>query len=195
RIVAFSTGNVYPFVRLGSGGSIETDLPDPRGEYASSCLGRERVFEYFSRKHGQPCLIFRLNYAVDLRYGVLVDIGRRVYEGKPVSLSVAGFNVIWQGDALSYALRSLELCQSPPRVLNVTGEEIISTRSAAEFYADRFGREAIFDGPESEVALLNNASMCHQLLGYPSVRSAELMEAVAHWIEIGGANLGRPTRF
>src|SRR5262249_42105051 len=114
RIVIFSTGNVYPFVNLGSTGSVESDPPDPRGEYANSCLGRERVFEYFSHEHGTRCLHFRLNYAVDLRYGVLVDIARNVYEGNPIRLSVAAFNAIWQGDALSYALRSLELCQSPP---------------------------------------------------------------------------------
>jgi nucleoside-diphosphate-sugar epimerase len=195
RIVAFSTGNVYPFIKLGSPGSVESDATDPLGEYANSCLGRERVFEYFSREHGMRCLIFRLNYAVDLRYGVLVDIARNVYAGNPVNLSVGSFNVIWQGDALSYALRSIELCESPLRILNVTGPEIASTRLVAEFYAQRFGREANFSGPESELALLSNASLCHQLLGYPSLSLAELMEAVAHWVEVGGASLGRPTKF
>ncbi len=195
RIVAFSTGNVYPFVKLDSQGSVESDATDPRGEYANSCLGRERVFEYFSRENGVNCLIFRLNYAVDLRYGVLVDIARNVYAGNPVNLSVGAFNVIWQGDANSYALRSLGLCESPARILNVTGPEIVSTRRTAEFYARRFGREAMLEGTESEVALLSDASICHQLLGYPSVSMDELMEAVAHWIEIGGASLGKPTKF
>jgi nucleoside-diphosphate-sugar epimerase len=195
RIVVFSTGNVYPFVRVTSGGSVETDLPMPHGEYAQSCLGRERIFEYFSRDWGTRCLLFRLNYAVDLRYGVLVDIARKVYEGQPVNLSVASFNVIWQGDANSYALRSLELCESPPRILNVTGPETVSVRRAAEFFALRFGREAVFQGEESETALLNNASLCHSRLGYPSVSSGTLMEWVARWIEIGGASLGKPTRF
>lgn len=195
RIVVFSTGNVYPFVNAASGGSVETDAPQPYGEYASSCLGRERVFEYFSHAQGARCLIFRLNYAVDLRYGVLVDIARKVYAGQPVNLSAASFNVIWQGDANSYALRSLELCESPPRILNVTGPETVSTRRAAEFFARRFERQAIFQGEESDVALLNNASLCHKLLGYPEVSLGELMELVARWVEIGGASLGKPTKF
>ncbi len=195
RIVAFSTGNVYRFAKPASGGSIEIDSPDPLGEYAQSCLGRERVFEYFSREFGMQCLIFRLNYAVDLRYGVLVDIARNVYEGNAIDLTVPAFNVVWQGDANSYALRCLELCQSPPRILNVTGPEIVSTRRAAEFFAARFKREAIFRGVESDTALLNNASLCHRLLGYPEVPLGELMEMVAHWIEIGGTSLNKPTKF
>lgn len=195
RIVVFSTGNVYPFVNVASGGSVETDAPMPNGEYANSCLGRERIFEYFSREQGTRCLIFRLNYAVDLRYGVLVDIARKVYESQPVNLSVACFNVIWQGDANSYALRSIELCDAPPRLLNVTGPETVSTRRAAEFFAQRFGREAIFQDAESDVALLNNASLCHKLLGYPETSLGELMERVARWVEIGGASLGKPTKF
>ncbi len=195
RIVVFSTGNVYSFVKAASGGSLERDLPDPRGEYAQSCLGRERVFEYFSHEYGTQCLIFRLNYAVDLRYGVLVDIARKVYLGNPVDLNVPVFNVIWQGDANSYALRCLELCQSPPRILNVTGPETVSTRRAAEEFAVRFYREAVFLGEEKEHALLNNASLCHELLGYPQVTLGELMEMVAHWVGIGGASLNKPTRF
>jgi nucleoside-diphosphate-sugar epimerase len=195
RIVAFSTGNIYRFVSAASGGSIEEDLPDPRGEYAQSCLGRERVFEYFSREYGTQCLIYRLNYAVDLRYGVLVDIARKVYEGDAIDLTIPAFNVIWQGDANSYALRCLELCQSPPRILNVTGPEIVSTRRAAEFFAARLDRKAVFQGEESDAALLNNASLCHRLLGYPEVTLGELMEMVAHWIEIGGTSLNKPTKF
>jgi nucleoside-diphosphate-sugar epimerase len=195
RIVAFSTGNIYRFVNAASGGSIENDSPDPLGEYAQSCLGRERVFEYFSREYGTQCLIFRLNYAVDLRYGVLVDIARKVHGGKPIDLTVPAFNVIWQGDANSYALRSLELCQSPPRILNVTGPETVSTRRAAEFFAARFEREVVLQGEENDAALLNNASLCHRLLGYPEVTLGELMEMVAHWIEIGGTSLNKPTKF
>jgi len=199
RIVAFSTGNVYPFVRLSagvdSGGSIETDGPQPRGEYAQSCLGRERLFEFFSREYGTKCLIFRLNYAVDLRYGVLVDVARKVYEGRAVDLTVGHFNAIWQGDANSYALRCLELCESPPRFLNVTGPEIVSVRDAAEFYARRFGREAVFSGRESGEALLNDASLCRQLLGGAEVKVEELMERVAHWVETGGRSLNLPTKF
>src|SRR5262245_10293501 len=160
RMVVFSTGNVYQFVSADSGGSVETDEPQPCGEYAQSCLGRERVFEYFSRERGTRCLIFRLNYAVDLRYGTLVDIARKVYDGHPIDLRVGHFNAIWQGDANSYALRSLELCESPPRFINVTGPDIVSTREAAEFYARRFGREAVFCAKDSGEALLNNPSLC-----------------------------------
>ena len=195
RIVAFSSGNVYPFVSAASGGSVETDVPAPRGEYAQSCLGRERVFEYFSRRYGTRCLIFRLNYAVDLRYGVLVDIARKVYDGRPIDLAVAHFNAIWQGDANSYALRSLALCESPPRLLNVTGPETISVRRAAEVFAHRFRRAAVFRGAESETALLSNASPCHALLGPPEVSAGELMDWVAHWVGSGGASLDKPTKY
>jgi nucleoside-diphosphate-sugar epimerase len=195
RIVVFSTGNVYSFVNAAAGGSVETDAPHPRGEYASSCLGRERIFEYFSHTRGARCLIFRLNYAVDLRYGVLLDIARKVHAGQPVDLTVPAFNVIWQGDANSYALRSLELCAAPPRILNVTGPETIATRRAAEFFAERFKCKAVFQGSEAGVALLNNASLCHRLLGYPSITLGELMEMAARWVEIGGASLNKPTKF
>ncbi len=195
RIVVFSTGNVYPFVAADSGGSITTDPPLPCGEYAQSGLGRERIFEYFSREHGTRCLIFRLNYAVDLRYGVLVDIARKVYEGQQIDLTVSSLNAIWQGDANSYALRSLELCASPPRILNVTGPEIISVQRTAEFYAARFKRETLFQGADSGAALLSNASVCHALLGYPEVSLGELMERVAHWIERGGVSLNKPTKY
>jgi len=195
RIVAFSSGNVYSFVSPGSGGSVETDEPQPRGEYAQSCLGRERVFEFNSREYGTRLLVFRLNYAVDLRYGVLVDIARKVYDRRAVDLTVGHFNAIWQGDANSYALRSLELCEAPPRLLNVTGPEIVSVREAAGFYARRFGREAVFSGTESGVALLNNASFCHESLGEPGVKIGELMEWVARWVETGGRSLNLPTKF
>jgi nucleoside-diphosphate-sugar epimerase len=195
RIVAFSSGNIYPFVTVASRGSMETDEVAPIGEYAQSCLARERVFEYHSRENGTPVLLFRLNYAVDLRYGVLVDIARKVYEGRPVELQVGYFNTIWQGDANAYALRCLELCQSPPRVLNVTGPEIISVRQAAEHFAARFGRPAKFEGEESDMALLSNASTCHALFGPPSVRLAELQDWVAHWVQTGGASLNKPTHF
>jgi len=195
RIVVFSTGNVYPLVPVSSGGSLETDPPEPVGEYAQSCLGRERIFEYYSREIGTNVLLYRLNYAMDLRYGVLVDIARKIHEGKPVPLTVSHFNTIWQGDANSYALRTLALCQSPPLALNVTGSEIVTVRHSALFYAERFGREAVFSGEESGKALLSNASRCHSLLGPPRVTARELMEGVAHWIEAGGVSLDKPTHF
>lgn len=195
RFVVFSTGNVYPPMPLSSGGSLESDATEPRGEYAQSCLGRERIFEYFSHQYGTRCLLFRLNYAVDLRYGVLVDIARKVYEGEPVSLAVANFNATWQGDANSFALRSLELCASPPQILNVTGPETISAKRVAEFFAQRFKRQVTFQSEEADLALLNNASLCHKLLGYPEVSLGALLEMVAHWIESGGASLNKPTKY
>ena len=195
RIVVFSTGNVYPLVPASSAGSLETDPPEPVGEYAQSCLGRERIFEYYSRENGTNVLLYRLNYAMDLRYGVLVDIARKIHEGKPVPLTVSHFNTIWQGDANSYALRSLALCQSPPLVLNVTGPEIIPVRQVALFFAENFGRKVVFSGEESGKALLSNAARCHLLLGQPRVTARQLMEGVAHWIRAGGVSLQKPTHF
>jgi nucleoside-diphosphate-sugar epimerase len=195
RMVVFSTGNVYALRRPSAGGSLESDPPAPVGEYAQSCLGRERVFDYFSRSRGLPCLLFRLNYAVDLRYGVLVDIARKVHAGEPVDLTVPAFNVIWQRDANSYALRSLEHCGSPPRVLNVTGAGIVRVRDAADFFAGRFNTACRFTGAEGPAALLSDASACHALLGPPSVSSPQLMEMVAAWVQSGGASLDKPTHF
>jgi nucleoside-diphosphate-sugar epimerase len=195
RIVAFSTGNIYPLVKLNSGGSVESDAPGPVGEYAQSCLGRERIFEYYSHKYGTPCLLFRLNYAVDLRYGVLVDIARKVFAGQPVDLTVPALNAIWQGDANSYALRCLEHCSSPARVLNVTGPELISVRHAAEFFAETFHREPFFEEEEGDRALLSNASLCHSLLGFPEVKLEVLLQWVARWVQRGGVSLEKPTKF
>lgn len=195
RMVVFSTGNVYAFRQRSQGGSVETDVPAPVGEYAQSCLGRERIFEYFSRQIGLRCLFFRLNYAVDLRYGVLVDVARKVWSGAPVDLRVPAFNAIWQRDANSYALRSLELCDSPPRILNVTGAEILLVREVAEWFASRFGRPCRFEGEEGPTALLSDASECHALLGPPGIPAPRLMEMVASWMEAGGDLLDKPTHF
>jgi nucleoside-diphosphate-sugar epimerase len=195
RIVAFSTGNVYPLRDPATGGSREIDPPAPVGEYAQSCLGRERVFEYFSTNRGLRCVLFRLNYAVDLRYGVPVDIARKVFTGEPVDLTVPAFNAIWQRDANSYALRALELCTSPPRIMNATGPDILRVRDTAEFFARRLGRPARFTGAEGATALLSDARLCHELLGPPTVTSAQLLEMVAAWIESGGESLNKPTHF
>jgi nucleoside-diphosphate-sugar epimerase len=195
RIVGFSTGNVYPFVPVSSPGCTEDDSTAPRGEYAQSCLGRERVFEYYSRRHGTPALVFRLNYAVDLRYGVLVDIAQAVKHGRPVDVSVSHFNVIWQGDANSYALRALEGCASPPRVLNVTGPDTLAVRDVAEYFGRRFGVAPRYCGTPSGDALLSDAGECHRWLGTPAVSAGELIDGVARWIEIGGPTLGKPTHF
>jgi nucleoside-diphosphate-sugar epimerase len=195
RIVVFSTGNVYALRPVAAGGSRETDAPAPVGEYAQSCLGRERVFEYFAKSHGVRCLFFRLNYAVDLRYGVLVDIARKVYAGEPVDLAVPAVNAIWQRDANSYALRALAHCATPPRILNITGLETVSVRDAAEFFAARFARPCRFHGAPGPVALLSDASAAAALLGPSGVTTARLMELVADWVGAGGASLNKPTHF
>jgi nucleoside-diphosphate-sugar epimerase len=195
RIVAFSTGNVYPLVDAASGGCDEGVPPAPVGEYAQSCLGRERVFEYGAREHGTATLLFRLFYAVDLRYGTLADIARKVWTGEPVDVTVGHVNAIWQGDANSYALRSLALCATPARALNVTGTDVVSVRQAALVFAQRFGREARIVGIEGGRSLLGDAGLCARLLGPPEVTTPQLMEWCAAWIEKGGRSLGKPTGF
>jgi len=195
RVVVFSTGNVYPMVPAEGPAPVETDLPAPIGEYAQSCLGRERIIEFYSRQAGMPAVIFRLNYAVDLRYGVLVDIARSVFSGEPIDLTIGFVNAIWQGDANSYALRSLALCATPPAILNVTGPERISVRETAEWFGGVFGRRPRFTGSEGPLALLSDSSRCRSLLGDPAVPLAVLRQWVAHWVRTGGSSLNKPTHF
>lgn len=195
RIVVFSSGNVYPLVPVVSGGARESTPPAPVGEYAQSVLGRERIFEHFSARYQTPVTVLRLNYAIDLRYGVLLDIGTQVFEGLPVDVRMGAVNVIWQGDANSVCLRSLALCQSPPLVLNLTGPETLSVRAVAGRFGELFGKRPILEGTEADTALLNNAAHCHALFGYPAVTAGKLIEWTAHWISIGGRRLGKPTHF
>ncbi len=195
RIVALSTGNVYPLVEPVSGGCVETDAPAPISEYAQSCLGRERILEHFSRQNGTAVTILRLNYAVEARYGVLLDIGQRVLARKPVPLGTGYFNVIWQGDANSCAFRSLGMATSPPRILNLTGPEIVSVKQVALDFGDRFGVPVDFQGDEQPTAFLSDASLCHQLLGAPRVGLGQLIDLTADWIGRGGVTLDKPTRF
>ena len=195
RIVAFSTGNVYPLVPVAQGGASESTPTGPVGEYAQSALGRERIFEYFSQRNQTPAMFLRLNYAIDLRYGVLLDIGQRVFERRPVDVSMGHVNVIWQGEANSIALRTFALCQSPPAVLNVTGPETVPVRWIAHRFGERFGVEPTVTGVESETALLSNAARCHRLFGYPSVTVEQMIEWLAEWIGMGGATLSKPTHF
>ncbi|HSD26640.1 MAG TPA: NAD-dependent epimerase/dehydratase family protein [Vicinamibacteria bacterium] len=194
RIVVFSSGNVYPLVQPGSTGATERDAVAPVGEYAQTCVGRERVFEHASRERGTRCLLFRLFYAVDLRYGTLVDVARRVHAGEPVSLAAGHVNAIWQGDASSYAFRSLALCDAPPRPLVVTGPDAISVRDTAKAFGRRFGRPVRFAGRPGP-ALLGDASLCVSLLGPPEVPLPRLLDWVAAWVEQGGRSLGKPTHF
>jgi nucleoside-diphosphate-sugar epimerase len=195
RLVVYSTGNVYSLVPVGGPAPTEDDRPAPVGEYAQSCLGRERVIEFVSRQHAMPALIFRLNYAVDLRYGTLVDIARRVFAGEPVDLAMGYFNAIWQGDANSYALRSLALCSTPAAILNATGPERISVREIAEWFGSTFSRSPRFVNSEGPLALLSDSSRCRALLGEPTVPLAVLRQWVAHWVQSGGSSLNRPTHF
>ena len=195
RMVAFSTGNVYPPVPVESKGSTESDPVGPVGEYAQSCLGRERVLQYFSEENETPICLLRLNYAAELRYGVLVDLAKRVYAGDPVPLEMGHVNVIWQGDANSICFRSLELADSPADVLNVTGPNVLSVRDLAERFAEEFDREVTFSGEPKETALLNDAGRCHELFGEPRVPIEEIVELVAQWIEQDGSTMGKPTKF
>jgi nucleoside-diphosphate-sugar epimerase len=195
RIVAFSTGNVYPPVSVESGGSAEDDPTGPVGEYAQSCLGRERVFQYFSDRNDTPVCLFRLNYAVEARYGVLTDIAKWVYNGEPVPLDTGYVNAIWQGDANSICFRSLELTDSPAETLNVTGPQIHSVREIAEQFADRFDTEVEFVGEEQETALLNDASRAFDRFGEPKVSVEETIDLVGSWIESGQPTMDKPTKF
>ncbi|NPV10157.1 MAG: NAD(P)-dependent oxidoreductase [Anaerolineae bacterium] len=195
RFVVFSSGNVYPLVPVISGGAVEEDLTAPVGEYAQSVLARERLFEYFSRERGIPVTLIRLNYAIDLRYGVLFDIGAKVHAGEPVDVTMGHANVIWQGDANSYVLRAFGLCSSPPAVLNVTGPEIVSVRRVAQRFGELLGREPVIQGQESPTAFLNNAGRCFSLFGYPTVPLDTMIRWIARWLELGGSSLGKPTHF
>jgi len=195
RIVAFSSGNVYPLVPITSGGATESTPAGPVGEYAQSVLGRERMFEYVSHRYGTSAVLLRLNYACELRYGVLLDIATKVFERKPIDLSMGMVNVIWQGDANSQALRAFGLCQSPPAIINITGPETLSVRWIATEFGHLFGVEPHFEGVETETALLSNGSRANSVFGYPSISPAQMISWVAGWIGMGGATLGKPTHF
>jgi nucleoside-diphosphate-sugar epimerase len=195
RTVVFSSGNVYPLTPLSMGGASEEYPVAPVGEYAQSVLGRERVFTYFGQKFSTPIVFYRLNYAIDLRYGVLLDVAQAVQDGKPIDLSMGHANVIWQGDANEVALRSLHIASCPPRILNVTGPETLSIRWLAERFGDILGKSPIYTGVESDSALLNNASQAHQLFGYPRVSLRQMIEWTAHWVQSGGTTHGKPTHF
>lgn len=195
RVVAFSTGNVYPLVDVASDGATESTPPEPIGEYAQSCLGRERILEYFSERNSTPVCLLRLNYAVETRYGVLLEIAQKVHARTPVSVAMGHVNVIWQGDANSVALRAFEYCSVPPFVLNLTGQETLSVRSISMELGKRFGIKPILEGEEMPTALLSNASLCHKLFGPPKVSVPEMLDLIVHWIRLKGPTLGKPTKF
>ena len=195
RIVAFSTGNVYPLSPATGPGSRESDSLTPIGEYANSCVGRERVLEHVSRTRGTPMAIIRLNYAVDLRYGVLVDIAHRVAAGEPVRVDMGYVNVIWQGDANAQAIRALSLAASPPRAINVTGPDRLSVRDMAMRLGDLLGTAPRVEGTEAPDALLSDTSLAQSLFGPPTVSSDVLIEWVAGWVANGGTRLDKATKF
>ena len=195
RYVVFSTGNVYPFAPAQGPGCNESTPPAPVGEYAMTSLGRERMFEYAARHYGARVVIYRLNYAVDLRYGVLYDLAALILAGKPVSVATPSFNYIWQRYANEVAIRALLLADHPPVYLNVTGPETFSVREAATRLASALSREVTFSGTESEVALLSDASRCMALFGKPDKRIDDLIEMQAQWLLAGGRHLDKPTHF
>ncbi|RQP18651.1 epimerase [Parapedobacter defluvii] len=195
RIVVFSSGNIYPFLAAASGGACEKVSPEPIGEYAQSCLGRERIFEYHALKNKTPMVMYRLNYANDVSYGVLVEIARSVREERPVNLAMGNVNVIWQGDANEYALRSLLHTTCPPRLLNITGPETASVRWLANEFGQLFGKTPLFEGEEQPTALLNNAAESFRLFGYPNVSLKEMMALIAEWLKADKPLLNKPTHF
>ncbi|MCL5408879.1 MAG: NAD-dependent epimerase/dehydratase family protein [Candidatus Omnitrophica bacterium] len=195
KIIVLSTGNIYPFVSVKSRGSIETDTPEPVGEYAQSCFGRERICQYFSEKYKTPMTIIRLNYAVELRYGVLFDIAMKVKKGIPIDLSTGYVNVIWQTDANRGILLSFQACSSSPEILNLTGPDIISIKKIAIRFGEIFNKQVIFKNIEEETCLLSNAKKFFDLFGYPETTLETMITSIAHWIKIGGQSYNKPTYF
>lgn len=195
RIVAFSTGNTYGMTSLVGGGSCESDLPQPVGEYAQTCLGRERILEHCSLENNTPMLLFRLNYAIDLRYGVLYDIANAIQNDRPVDVSQGVFNCIWQGDACECAIRSLLLADSPVKKLNVSSPEAISIRWAAKELGKRLGKEPIFVGQEGSDSMFINCQEMIKHFGRPRKGILEMMDLVVNWMKIGGETITAPTHF
>jgi nucleoside-diphosphate-sugar epimerase len=195
RIIAFSTGCVYPFVPVSSRGATEDVPPDPPGEYAQSCVGRERMFEYFSKKLGTPGRLYRLNYAIDMRYGVLHDIARKIVARKPVDVTMGHVNLIWQGDAAAQALRCLPRCTIPTSPINVSGPEILSVRTLAQQIGARLGIEPIVTGTENATAWITDTSEALRLFGPPVIDTDRMIAWTADWIARDQPSLDKPTKF
>jgi nucleoside-diphosphate-sugar epimerase len=195
RIVVFSTACVYPFVPINGQGAAEDLPPDPPGEYAQSCVGRERMFEHFSHVHQTPGRLFRLSYAIDMRYGVLADVASKVWRGEPVDVTMGHVNVIWQGDANAQALRCLAAATVPTSPLNVSGPETTSIRWLAEEFARRFGKPVEITGDEAPTAWLMNTGEAERLFGYPRIPLKQMISWVAEWVAAEQRMLGKPTKF
>lgn len=193
--VVFSSGNIYPIVPVHTGGCDESVKVEPKGEYTMSCLARERTFEYGAKKYGSKVFVYRLNYAVDLRYGVLYDIANNVLNEKPISLTTPNFNIIWQGSANEIAIRGLLYATEDVCTMNVTGPETMSIRKTAEQFGEIFGKKPIFSSEETNTAYLSDASKSAEIFGYPSVSAQTLIKWQAEWILSGGRGLGKPTHF
>lgn len=195
RIVTFSTGCVYPFVPVTGRGAAEDLPPDPPGEYAQSCVGRERMFEYFSRQFATPGRLFRLNYAIDMRYGVLHDIATKILSGQPIDVSLGHVNFIWQGDAAAQALRCLAHCETPTAAINVSGHEILAVRDLAARLGTRLGRAPVIVGSEQPTAWLTDTSQAVKLFGLPIVDTEQLIAWTADWVARAMPSLGKPTKY
>jgi len=195
RIVALSTGNVYPFTDLQSGGPREQDTPGPVGEYAQSCLARERIFQHFSERFGTPVTLIRLNYANEPRYGIIVDLTLKILHGEPVDVTMGAVNLVWQGDANNYIIRAMSIAQSPPAILNVTGPETIAVRDLAGRIGRLLGKEPRFVSQEATTALLSNASTCFEKFGRPAMSLDNMIRAIVPWVAAGKPVLGKPTKY
>ena len=195
RVVVFSTGNVYPLTSASAGGAREADATAPVGEYAQTCVGRERVFEHFAAARGTRVAIMRLNYAIALRYGVLTDLALKAATGEAVPVAMGHVNVIWQGDANCAALELLPHASSPPLVVNVTGPSTLSVREIATALGERLGRAPRFEGREAPDALLSNTDRLRSLLGAPDTSLATMLDWVADWVKSGRPLLGKATHF
>lgn len=195
RLVVLSTGNVYPFVNPAQGGARESDSPDPCGEYAQSCLGRERVCQHFSQENQTPMTIVRLNYANEPRYGIIVDLSFKIMQEVPIDLSMAAVNLIWQRDANDYIARAITLARSPARILNVTGPEILKVRDLGSRIGELLGKSPQFTGAEGTACLLSDASSCFKALGHPVTSLDEMIASIVPWVASGKPVLNKPTKY
>ena len=195
RIVAFSTGCVYPLVVVAGGGAREEDPLGPPGDYANSCVGRERIFTHFSRRNGTRIALVRLNYAIDLRYGVLLDLAQKIVNGEPIDVTMGHANIIWQRDANAQALQCLAHAASPPFVINVTGRDILSLRDLATRLGTRLGKAPVLVGQEAPTSWIVNPAKAYKFFGPPSVDVDQMITWVAGWVKRGGTTLNKPTHF